>query len=210
MIKSKIIGKLFLRQSRRNLSSDKPPLPEIPYFLTFSLFYFSTFETTTAHSTWLDCSILMSSNRAILGKSARSFAEFIKGFFGLKNRHFLTALGLGNRSLCLFLPEYKHPHRSFNRLKTSFWGNMSEKLWIPVASTLMLPEPILAFSVSGHRLNDSMFHHFLQKIRSSGCFNINRLHYVWPPKDCLPRKCLTQLQNMTYSFRFKNSFNVRF
>ena len=47
-----------------------------------------------------------------------------------------------------------------------------------IVSTLMLPKLIFTFAMSRHRFNDSIFHHCPQKIRGSGCFNINHLHHI--------------------------------
>lgn len=86
--------------------------------------------------------------------------KFINGFFNLKIAIFSTAFVLGNRSMCLSL--------LYICSRTAF----------PIASTLMLPESILTFSMSGHRLDNIVLCHFPQKIRGSGCFDINHLHYV--------------------------------
>ena len=47
-----------------------------------------------------------------------------------------------------------------------------------IVSTLMLPKLIFTFAMSRHRFNDSISHHCPQKIRGSGCFNINHLHHI--------------------------------
>jgi len=88
------------------------------------------------------CQIIRQSSE---NQSVRS-REFIKCFFDLKIAIFTTALVLGNRSMRLFLL-YKQPHIFPNRLKTSLWGNMSENLWFPIASTLLLPKPDIQCSL---------------------------------------------------------------
>ena len=68
--------------------------------LSSSLFqpiYFSTFDSRHTHSTWLDCSRLMSDF------SSRS-REFIKACFRLETHLFLPLYVLGNRSKTLLLP----------------------------------------------------------------------------------------------------------
>lgn len=66
-------------------------------FCTFPLFYFSTRDINTTHSTWLDCSRLMSD---FCGRSR----EFIKACFCHKTHRFLPLSVLGNRSKTLLLP----------------------------------------------------------------------------------------------------------
>lgn len=59
-------------------------------------FYFSTLDIKTTHSTWLDCSRLMSD---FSGRSR----EFIKACFRLETHLFLPLYVLGNRSKTLLL-----------------------------------------------------------------------------------------------------------
>ena len=105
-------------------------------------FDFNFWVSKQTHSTWLDCSRWMSNNRPIHGKSARSFSET-------------------GRCACSYY--IMQVHRFSNRLKPSLWGNKSKYPRFPIHSTLLLPEAILAFSVSGHRLNDPVLCHFTQQ-----------------------------------------------
>ena len=99
----------------------------------------------------------MSNNRAIHGKSVRSFSETYPRPFWPQNCHFLDRERSRKQVDVLVSTIIKQPHRFPNRLKTSLWGNMSENLWFPIHSTPLLPEAILAFSVSGFRSSMSGF-----------------------------------------------------
>ncbi len=67
------------------------------YFQAFFGIQFCTFDNNTTHSTWLDCSRLMSD---FSGCSR----EFIKACFFRKIHRFLPLYVLGNRSKALLLP----------------------------------------------------------------------------------------------------------
>ena len=78
---------------RCNISDPRKSL----VFYTFSVLYFSTRDINTTHSTWLDCSRLMSDFRGCS-------REFIKACFCIKTHRFLPLYVLGNRSKAMLLP----------------------------------------------------------------------------------------------------------
>jgi deferrochelatase/peroxidase EfeB len=57
--------------------------------MSFTGSYLSFRDINTTVSQWLYCSILMSNNQAIFGKSARSSSETYPQQFLPQNRHFL-------------------------------------------------------------------------------------------------------------------------
>lgn len=102
-------------------------------------------------------------------------------------------------------------------LKTSFKVSGKQE-YCPTAewmkfhtfSSLLFPESVFSFPVSGYRFDHAVFCQLFQKLRCPGRLNINDFHHIRPSKDSSTRKSLTKLEDMAFCFGRKLFLNVRF